>query len=391
MANIPIDFPHYHRRGSDSPIYNLRNSSYLRFLTLAINSYICRDPQAVPMINKMWEQNPNIPTKTLFKSYHSLFHKGKLYSLETEEAERRMKIFEENLKIIKEINHQKLSYKVAINHFADLTHEEYLENFLINISPNMEEGENFLNSLKEGEKKAPLFEEGWGQELVDIDHRQYILPTRQQGQCGSCWAFSTMSAIEGNLNKARNQDPSTLGYLSVQQLVDCDTYLNHGCQGGWPDAAMEYYLRQNGVVSENMYPYNGYQNYCGVNLSYTAAQVVDYEYCTNSYYFRRPYRYCSKELYNSILQNGPGVVVLDASSNGFKFYAGGVWTPSYYDCQQDNHAVTVVGYIKNEDSYIVRNSWGAQWGENGHIRIQYEPNSASCHILNNIWRPIPSA
>jgi len=199
--------------------------------------------------------------------------------------------------------------------------------------------------------------------------QDWVTPVRDQAACGSCWAFSAIAAVEARLNIDGN-DP-TLDYdLSEQHLVSCEC--EGDCNGGWNDTALAF-IKYPGVADEACFPYLGCQNWNSGTGSCTtewpcnlcsgwqggAAYVTDYSYILNT-------ATAHKE---ALLENGPLSVIVDAT--GWSSYTGGVYTCSV---SQPNHAVLLVGYSDSGSYWIIKNSWGASWGESGYIRLAYSNN-----------------
>ena len=195
-------------------------------------------------------------------------------------------------------------------------------------------------------------------------------PVYNQGSCGSCWAWATTAAVESHWAIATKQ----LQPLSVQQLVDCDTS-SQGCGGGWMTNAMNYMLRKGGSCAASEYPYTGRQGRCRSCTS--VAQIKGY------YDYRgRPESDIVKGL-----NLGPVTVAVQSNSRGFMFYKSGIISSQ---CGTNlDHAITAVGYGKDAatgmEYYIVRNSWGPNWGENGYVRIQRGKNM--CGVASNASAP----
>lgn len=185
----------------------------------------------------------------------------------------------------------------------------------------------------------------------------YLPCLRKLNEKGSCWAFSTIAAIEGiiKIKKGRLLD------LSEQELVDCD-YSNSGCNGGWMDRAFSFIISNKGIASEAKYPYVGVQGVCDTSkLKYHAASISGYvDVPTNN-----------ERALKIAVAKQPVSVALDASGYDFQLYTGGVFSGP---CGTTlNHAVTVVGYGTDKHGtkyWIAKNSWGRSWGNHGYILIQ---------------------
>lgn len=178
---------------------------------------------------------------------------------------------------------------------------------------------------------------------------------KDQGMCGSCWAFSAVGALEGRYRLVNNESK----LFSEQLLVDCSKQ-NAGCNGGLMDLAFQD-LEKLKAIEENNYPYRGSQGKCREG-SLEGSVIV--EGC------RAPETEDEDEIAKMLLKYGPLAIALDA--NWLQFYWGGVHDPWF--CHGDlNHGVTLVGYGEEKGGkkyWIVKNSWGSWWGESGYFRIR---------------------
>ncbi|GFP79707.1 senescence-specific cysteine protease sag39 [Phtheirospermum japonicum] len=291
---------------------------------------------------------------------------GRTYKDEAEKA-MRLNIFEENVAYIESFNRAGAKpYKLAVNKFADMTTDEF------QASLNGYKMEFHQNSPINSSFRYADFTEGV--DSLDWREKGAVTDVKYQGRCGSCWAFSSVAAIEG-INQITTGE---LVSLSEQQLLDCDT--NGGCGGGTMEGAFDYVISNQGLATETNYPYEEFKDTCKTMGSTPVAKITGYEkVLANS----------ESALLNAVA-NQPVSVVIEGSGNDFKFYLGGVFVG---ECGTElNHAVTVVGYGETEDGtkyWVVKNSWGADWGEKGYIRMQRDVDSSEglCGIAKYAMYP----
>jgi C1A family cysteine protease len=244
----------------------------------------------------------------------------------------RFAIFKDNLNKINDINAANLTWWAGVNEYSDMTEEEFLATHTGHVS---EEGEN-------REILAPLVNEA-----NDIDWRDKgaVTPVKNQGSCGSCWAFSTTGTTEGFVAIKTGKLPN----LAEQQLVDCCKQGGcQGCRGGLPSAALKW-VASNGLCSQSDYPYTARDGQC----KKTCQAVAKISSSTGGR---------GESALQSALDKVPVSIAVDASG-GFQSYKGGVFNGP---CGTSlNHAITAVGYTSQY--WIVKNSWGTGWGSGGYI------------------------
>ena len=268
-----------------------------------------------------------------------------------EEKLKRFEVFKDNLKHIDEINKKVTSYWLGLNEFADLTHEEFEATYLglRNDLPRRSRGAFSSNFRYEDVNDLP--------KSVDWRKNGAVTDVKNQGQCGSCWAFSTVAAVEG-INQIVS---GNLTSLSEQELIDCSTDGNNGCNGGMMDYAFSYIASSGGLHTEEAYPYLMEEGACDQKSS--SEEVV-----TISGYEDVPEN--DEQGLLKALAHQPVSVAIEASGRHFQFYSGGVFDGP---CGAElDHGVTAVGYgtSKGQDYIIVKNSWGPHWGEKGYIRMK---------------------
>ncbi|KAM8708946.1 hypothetical protein ACLKA7_015850 [Drosophila subpalustris] len=301
-----------------------------------------------------------------FESFKEMFNK--IYK-DVSEHDQRKQIFKDNKELIDKHNEGhaagEKTYKMGVNQFTDLHPAEFKELMLSTISPNDLISEIANIYAPSGGVKIPA--------SVDWRDKGAVTGVKDQGQCGSCWAFSAIASLEGQ-HFIKNQQ---LVSLSEQNLVDCSKK-NAGCQGGWPSNALQYIEDNGGVDTEDSYPYEAKDGNCRFDREHIGAKVSDIVGVTSD---------DESALAMAVAEKGPISVAIDASL--FQHYQGGVFDePS---CQGGvNHGVVVVGYghdDKGGDFWLVKNSWSQSWGENGYIRMARNKNN-QCKIASYAIYPV---
>lgn len=262
--------------------------------------------------------------ETHFKTF--LKTHGKVY--EGDEVAYRFGIFKASMDAVLEHNSGNHSWTKGINQFSDLTDVEFER--------------SMLGYVSRGKNTDAVSGEFTG----DVDWRDTaITPIKDQGQCGSCWAFSTTGGMEGAGYIASKKVVS----LSEQSLVDCSgSYGNQGCNGGLMDNAFKY-IKAKGIPLESAYPYTAKDGTC---KSYTSETKLS--------------KYTDVSNLENAIQLQPISVAVDARK--WSTYSGGI-----YECSGRvslDHGVLLVGSFS--DYWVVKNSWGTSWGENGFIQLSKE-------------------
>lgn len=278
---------------------------------------------------------------------------GKKYSSPSEFAHR-LAIFQKNLVEIVAHNSRTSSYKLALNKFSDLSVEEFKAKYL-NLKTSTEAKDFDLTLL-----------DGTPSNDVDWTAKGAVTPIKDQGHCGSCWAFSSTGALEG-LDFVKNQ-PAQVQSFSEQQLVDCSTsYGNEGCNGGLMQDAFKYVV-VNGITTEANYPYVAQDQKCKSKSG--VFKIKSYK--------NVPHK--SSAALSTACDAQPISVSIDATN--IVHYSTGVFDNKNCGTQL-NHGVLLAGY--DAAVWKVKNSWGTKWGEDGYIRFSRTANSDAqggiCGIL----------
>jgi cathepsin F len=265
------------------------------------------------------------------------------------EDDYRYQIFIDNLQLIEQYQREDPDAHYGITKFADLTPEEFQRYYL---------GLNTSEAIT-----VPPLEIIESLSLPDIpdslDWRQLgaVTVPKAQAICGSCWAFSAAANIEGQYFLKQNM----LRNFSEQELVDCDT-LDQGCDGGYMQNAFTWLSQNGGLEPEENYPYFGIQGTCKINPAMQIVQIKGYLNISSD----------EGVIAEALYQYGP--LSTGINGNKLQFYNSGIFSPSI--CKTAlNHGVLFVGYGtaevkgKSKDYWIIKNSWGADWGEQGYFRI----------------------
>ncbi|KAL7631760.1 UNVERIFIED_CONTAM: hypothetical protein RMT77_017941 [Armadillidium vulgare] len=324
----------------------------MRGIIVLLSVLVCAS--AIPAVDLDWEE---------FKTKYN-----KQYSLE--EDIRRVKIFTENkIKIAehnKKFNEGIVTFTMGFNKFADMLPEEtsYLRGYKRTSNDLIKEGSFF--QAAEGVTYP---------DSVDWRDEGYVTPVKDQGQCGSCWAFSATGSLEGqNFKKT-----GTLVSLSEQNLVDCVPRC--GCyRGGLMIDAFHYVRKNGGIDSEDSYPYIAMNGDCSYNSSNIGGTC-------DGFRFTKPFD--ENALLAATATIGPISTAIDASQFSFQFYGGGIYYEEKCSDIALDHGVLVVGYgsENGKDYWLVKNSWGTEWGIDGYIKMSRNRDN-NCGIATDPSYPL---
>ena len=302
------------------------------------------------------------------------------------EENRRMKVWMENKAQIERHNRAALqglkSYTLAMNQFGDLLHHE----FASTVNGYRKRGDTNSTGAATAPRGATFLPPAHVDSLpsrVDWREAGAVTPVKSQGMCGSCYSFSATGALEAMYQRKTG----VLTSLSEQNIIDCSwQFGNFGCGGGLPDSAYQYIKENNGIDTETSYPYeaattrpNGQKTACRYNPAFKAAVdvgFVDVEAGNEA------------ELKTAVATVGPCSVAIDASHPSMQFYSRGIYREEQCSTEELDHAVLAIGYGVEEKSgkeyWLVKNSWGTGWGEEGYFRIaRNEGNMCGIATLAN--------
>jgi len=320
----------------------------MKFLIFAA-IIVCASAASISPMDSAWNE---------YKAHHA-----KVYKTKGEELSRRA-TFEKNMEFIQQHNMQyslgKKTFTVGMNKFGDLTNKEFVS---------MVNGFNKTRTMQKSKSGSHFVAPSNFQRPAAVDWRKqgYVTPIKDQGQCGSCWAFSAVASLEGQHLKATGQ----LTSLSEQNLVDCSrNFGNMGCDGGLMDQAFQYVQANGGIDTEAAYAYVAVDQDCKFDAAQIGAKCTGFTDVTSG---------DEDALQDAIASVGPISVGIDASQDSFQFYKSGVYTDENCSSQFLDHGVTAVGYDTDDSGaayYIVKNSWGTDWGNQGYIWMARNKDNA---------------
>jgi cathepsin L len=284
-----------------------------------------------------------------------------------EEFQYRLGVYKNNLAIVEDHNRRNLGYTLAMNLFADLTVEEFRQLYL---QPAFNGSELPQVNVHDNEDISSTAA------AVDWRTKGAVTGVKNQGQCGSCWAFSATGAVEGAYHIAKGQLISS----SEQQLVDCSrSFGNMGCNGGLMDNAFKYIIQSSkGLDTESSYPYTAKDGQCKFNPGNIGTRITSYKDVQKG----------SEAALQTALDGRPVSVAIDASQSSFQLYHSGVYYEARCSSSNLDHGVLAVGYGSDTGNYfIVKNSWGSGWGMQGYILMSKGKNN-NCGIATAASYPV---
>ena len=295
--------------------------------------------------------------KLLFQQFQKFIKKYHKKYESINEFLARHEVFKRN--VMATFKEENLGYRTGITKFSDLTQQEFAKTYL-NLNYDAMAMANFEPTIVKVKNAAP---DAWNWKDQGV-----VSDVKDQGSCGSCWAFSTM----GNLEGLYALEKGVVKTFSEQQLVDCDT-LDSGCNGGLMEYSFTWLKDNGGFNLDTDYPYKGTKQACKSDSSkYVDMKVTGYKKLANGYSNWD----CVDEdgIKELLYETGPLAVALNA--NPLQTYSSGILDKTAAQCPTSglNHAVTMVGYgtdsASGKDYWLVKNSWGKSWGESGYFRIR---------------------
>ncbi|XP_046977842.1 cathepsin L-like [Vanessa cardui] len=285
-----------------------------------------------------------------------LRHK-KSYEDQTEDKFR-MKIFAENKLYIEKHNRRfesgQETYRLGVNKYADMLHHEFVTMNEFNSSAKLDEGQASSGAtfVLPANLAVP--------KMMDWRKHGAVTDVKDQGKCGSSWAFSTTGSLEAK----HFLKTGYLWSLSEQNLIDCSgAYGNKGCKGGFVANSFTYIRDNGGINTEETYPYKGVSRLCRYDPDDVGATVVGFVDLPKG---------DEKTLKQAVATVGPVSVTIDASERAFQFYTTGVYYEKKCSSKKVNHAMLVVGYgtdDEHDDYWLLKNSWGRSWGRLGYMQL----------------------
>ena len=339
--------------------------------------------------DSFFRNRPKLKNRTIFmkneeveytyaKEYYNFYKKFKTSNLlqssffinYKEFAEKRKEnyiIFENNYELIKNttnsLSNKKNTFTIELNKYADMIdlNNEYCDD----LNYKLAETDSIVKSFNFQLFFKSLFQPlGFFKKKEDItinwNNTDYLSSVKNQGQCGSCYAFSTTNVLE-TFMRINNY---TVERLSEQQIVDCSTS-DYGCEGGFMHTSLDFIINNNGLLDNKDYEYKAKTQNCSENVNKTnvlGSNITEYQFVLPS---------SIQDLKESVLKS-PVAIALDANNVFFRFYKNGVIDIPTKQTDMINHAVVLVGFDYDDEGmyWIIQNSWGKDWGDNGFCKIR---------------------
>ena len=329
--------------------------------------------------------NKNKEEVSVFPPFFSQFKQQKPYE------EDKFNVFKQNYNHIQNINSELSNNNCSFQLGTNSLFDEYSYNNVSHINLNTIISNNFTIEKRFRKYRKNPFR--YIKKLIKLKGKKefhwrdttLLSPVKNQGKCGSCWAFSATNALETFMRS----EGYPVDRLSEQELVDCSKE-NNGCNGGFMHTAFDYIIKEKGLSSEEKYPYlaktmDCRHSNCAVDdqenfiPKLKGSSLINYEFTV------------PKSIIDRLLsiQISPICIALDASSIYFRFYKSGVIDIDLKE-QKLNHAVLLVGYGYDEEGlyWIIQNSWGEKWGENGFCKIRVKEGDGI--LLSNLYGVYPT-
>jgi len=322
--------------------------TFIILITFVICFSLCQETEKQKDLKFLENSKDTLEVFQDYMRYH-----GKSYST-IEEFNKRYNAFQKNFEESIEKAVQKLSK------FMDLTKEEFKQKYLNLKIKDFKLKSSQMDSTN-GDEEVETFNNNRNLQgapaSFDWRDQGVVSSVKEQGECGCCWAFSAAANIESQyaIKYGRILD------LSEQQLLDCDSS-NDGCDGGVMDAAFKYIKNAGGIMNESDYRYTQAKDTCRFKKNKSIVRVSGWKNAGSKN---------EETIRNMLVKTGPLAIAVNADN--MQNYSGGIIDQSDAECPQSNinHAVLLVGYGEDNGKkfWIVKNSWGENWGEKGYFRI----------------------
>lgn len=279
-------------------------------------------------------------------------------------------IFENNYELVKntkkDLSGGNSSFTIELNKYADLidfndNNSDDL-NYKLSSTDNIVKTFDFQLLFKNILRPLNILKRKNENMRVNWNNTEYLSPVKDQGQCGSCYAFSTTNVLE-TFMRINN---FTVDRLSEQQIVDCSPN-DYGCEGGFMHTSFDFIIDNKGLLSNKYYQYMGKTQNCTVSKmeqNVLGSNITEYQFIIPS---------SVQDLKESVIKT-PIAIAVDANNVYFRFYKKGVIDVPPQKNNVLNHAVVLVGFDYDEDGmyWIIQNSWGKDWGDNGFCKIRVQ-------------------